>query len=540
MKTQKAQKHTWTIGCTGIVVTILWVIVIFWIRSIPQTIAQAYVRQTVELRPTGLFPDELEKNEPVSRRRSRLESGLNGLSPTTALGFWDRDSHERLFNTNTESKTRRYYGTDRTGREQLVFDRERGVWTLVFLTCDKDEERSWTKTVASYAGPKGMSLQSAANLGRFQLGRSVSYYPYTGREVVFYDGQLRQLFRLDFNTGTVTAGTILPEGESVVQMGPALQKNPELIGGLRLTRPQKLISPEEVNDYDPKDVLVEPQDRDGNLGSFAWLGGDVRVGATHGQHLVLTSAGEIYKIDPQTAQLETAIDRLPKLGSGDTINELLAYTVLPVSIDHDFAGIVVAAASRDTKRFHLRATAQGKETIVATNRTFHPENRLLLSPFLMMRAAEGLHPLGLSVLSRWLAPRVEALAGYRALFIVPNSGAIQAYLDPHNDALAKQIGFFLGVVPQLILGLLIGSWLRRETRNRGLKPSVCKGWLLAGIILGVPAYITYQLTRLRLPLITCNNCGQGRRADQDHCHHCKSSWENTGDQVPTWRVLEST
>ncbi|MCH8193193.1 MAG: hypothetical protein IIA65_04150 [Planctomycetes bacterium] len=264
------------------------------------------------------------------------------------------------------------------------------------------------------------------------------------------------------------------------------------------------------------------------------------LGAAIETHLVLTSAGEIYEMDVQTVQLKTVIDRLPKFGSGSTIDDLLAYKILPVQINSRFAGIVVAAASRDTEKFHLRATPLGKETNVATNDTIYRGNRFLLSPFLMVRAAEGLHPLSLSLLSRWLAPRVEALAGYRALFIVPNSGAIQAYLDPHNDALAKQIGFFLGVVPQLILGLLIGSWLRRETRNRGLKPSVCKGWLLAGIILGVPAYITYQLTRLRLPLITCNNCGQGRRADQDHCHHCKSSWENTGDQVPAWRVLEST
>jgi len=233
--------------------------------------------------------------------------------------------------------------------------------------------------------------------------------------------------------------------------------------------------------------------------------------------------------------LKIVIDRLPRL----SLSEYLAYTVQPVSIDRRFAGIVVAAALRDTENFYMRVTPLDKQTRLAKNSTLYPDNRLLLSPFLMMRAAEGLHPLGLSVLSRWLAPRVDVLSGYRALFVVPNSGAIQSYLDTRNDALARQIGFVVGVVPQLILGLLIGSWLRKETRNRGLKPSICYGWCLAGIIIGIPAYITYDLTRSRAALITCRNCGQARRSDAEQCHHCQSAWENPGTQVTSWRVLEA-
>ncbi len=392
---------------------------------------------------------------------------------------------------------------------QLSFDKTRSVWTQVHVTQDKDKKRSWTRADAWYAGPKGMSRQYASDLGRFQHDRSVWYYPATERGVIiFYDGKMRQLFRLDFGTQTVTAGTILPREDRVVQMGPTLQKNSKLIF------------------YD------ESRRHEAGLGGFT-------LGAAIETHLVLTSAGEIYEMDVQTVQLKNVIDRLPKFGSGSTIDDLLAYKILPVKINSRFAGIVVAAASRDTETFHLRATPLGKETNVATNDAIYPKNRFLLSPFLMMRAAEGLHPLSLSVLSRWLAPKVEALAGPRALFLLPNRWAVQAYLDPHYDGLAKQIGFFLGVAPQLILGLLIGSWLRRETRNRGLKPSICDAWCLAGIIIGVPAYITYDLTRSRAALITCKNCGQARRSDEEHCHHCQSSWENSATQVPTWRVLEA-
>ena len=131
------------------------------------------------------------------------------------------------------------------------------------------------------------------------------------------------------------------------------------------------------------------------------------------------------------------------------------------------------------------------------------------------------------------------MADYLALFVVPNSGALQAYLDPRKNAFARELGLFLGVAPQLILGLLLGRRLRRETRHRGLNPTVGKGWVLAAIIIGVPAYITYHLTRSRVVLITCKNCGQARRSDGEHCHHCQSAWENPAIQAPTWRVLEA-
>ena len=541
MKARIAQKRTWTIWCTGMVVMILWVILLFWMRSIPKVITQGFFGDLlVHLRPAGFFPDELENNEPVNLRRSRLESWLDRLSFTTELGFWDR--HKEIFSPNPKSKTWRYEGSNRTAeRVQLIFDRKRGVWKQVHVTQDMDKNRSWTRADAWYAGPKGMSRQYASDLGRFQQDRSVCYFPAPERGVIiFYDGKLRQLFRLDFETQTVTAGTILPREKRIVQMGPTLRKNSKLINGPRLIRPQKLISAAEVNDYDPQDVFVESGRRDENPRYAVWLGGDVRLGATLYPPLVLTSAGEIYEMDPQTARLRGVLDHMPKLGARGTIDDLLAYTVLPVTVDRRFAGIVMAAASRDAKRVHLRAIPLGKETKVATSRSKLPVNPLVLSPFLIMRAGETLHPLGLSVLSRWLAPKVEALAGYRALFILPNSSAIQEHLDPHNDPLAKEIGFFLGIAPQLILGILLGLRLRRETRYRGLKSSICEGWFLAAIIIGVPAYITYHLTRSRVALITCKNCGQARRCDGEHCHHCQSAWENPAIQAPTWRVLEST
>ena len=509
MKGRTTQKRTWAVCCTGIVVTVFWATLLFWMRSIPQMRVQRLFPASAHVRLSGFYSDEPNNSGQPSFESSHLDGGLNIQQTNKKWGFLD--SYEGTPSKNVIAKTWRYEGSNRTAeRVQLSFDRQRSVWTQVHVTQDKDKNRSWTRADTWYAGPKGMSRQYASDLGRFQHHRSVCYYPATKKGlIIFYDGKLRQLFRLDFETQTVTAGTILPREDRVVQMGPTLQKNSKLF----------------LYDESRRHVAAP--------------GVSFTLGAAIETHLVLTSAGEIYEMDVQTVQLKTVIDRLPKFGSGSTIDDLLAYKILPVQINSRFAGIVVAAASRDTEKFHLRATPLGKETNVATNDTIYRGNRFLLSPFLMVRAAEGLHPLSLSLLSRWLAPGVEALAGYRALFILPNSGAVQAYVDPRKDAFAKELGFVIGIVPQLILGLVIGGWLRREARHRGLKSSVCEGWLLAGFIFGVPAYITYQLTRSRLPLITCNNCGKARRADQEQCHHCKSAWESPSVQTPAWRVLES-
>jgi len=122
---------------------------------------------------------------------------------------------------------------------------------------------------------------------------------------------------------------------------------------------------------------------------------------------------------------------------------------------------------------------------------------------------------------------------------MPYSWAVQQSLDPSNSPLDREVRFYAGIIPHLILGLLLAWCLQRDGNYRGLSPSARRGWVLAALFIGVPAYITYELTRSRAALITCKNCGQARRSDKEHCHHCQSAWENPATQVPSWRVLEA-
>ena len=62
-------------------------------------------------------------------------------------------------------------------------------------------------------------------------------------------------------------------------------------------------------------------------------------------------------------------------------------------------------------------------------------------------------------------------------------------------------------------------------------------WTLGAFALGLPAYITYRLTRPKVTLVTCANCGKSRRPDMDKCHRCGSPWVVPELTPPAWRVL---
>jgi hypothetical protein len=84
---------------------------------------------------------------------------------------------------------------------------------------------------------------------------------------------------------------------------------------------------------------------------------------------------------------------------------------------------------------------------------------------------------------------------------------------------------------------LLGDKLNRDAIRMGMPRNARKAWILATIFLGLPAYVAYRMARPKGSLVTCSNCGQGRRADQDKCHRCSSVWDVPELIAPAWRVL---
>jgi len=64
-------------------------------------------------------------------------------------------------------------------------------------------------------------------------------------------------------------------------------------------------------------------------------------------------------------------------------------------------------------------------------------------------------------------------------------------------------------------------------------------WAFLTPAFGLAGYVTYRLTRPTITLVTCANCGKGRRPDMDTCHHCNSEWDIPELVPPKWRVLDT-
>ena len=64
--------------------------------------------------------------------------------------------------------------------------------------------------------------------------------------------------------------------------------------------------------------------------------------------------------------------------------------------------------------------------------------------------------------------------------------------------------------------------------------------MLATVALGLAGYIAYRLTRPKVVMVTCANCGRLRRPDLERCQHCGRSWEMGDLGAPGWRVRELT
>ena len=150
---------------------------------------------------------------------------------------------------------------------------------------------------------------------------------------------------------------------------------------------------------------------------------------------------------------------------------------------------------------------------------------------------ESLHPPVLLALSHWAAPHLEATAGYRSIFLLPDSFVAMSARDAEIGRLARFFRACLLVFPAVLLALLLAWLVTRDGAKMGVSKNARAAWIAGTVLFGLPAYITYRLMRPKITLVTCTNCGKSRRPDRDQCHRCGSPWTVPELTPPAWRVL---
>jgi hypothetical protein len=96
---------------------------------------------------------------------------------------------------------------------------------------------------------------------------------------------------------------------------------------------------------------------------------------------------------------------------------------------------------------------------------------------------------------------------------------------------------FCYMIPGLFFFGFLAERIARDAARIGLARRTRKIWVVWTVVFGLPAYIAYRVTRPKVTLVTCTNCGLGRRPDMEKCHHCGSAWVVPELVPPAWRVL---
>jgi len=576
---------------TGFVVLTLLSIPLFWFRFICWTSLSVNMpddAKRVFVRPSGLVPPEFENDPNVvshSIVSARIHSREKGLLSLGIVDYFIR-------RFPGEPRSNVYFSNGNC----MYFDKKSGqivhTYTQKQTMPDKTTLR---KVVQFYVGPEGVSETRDKTLGRFidpiiDQGwiehRWVDGRWEELRELILYDKKLRCFFKIDFNQRTVIKGPKLGKNDrrhKPIQIG-LLDRTPFELSYLNWTPPRIEVADRDPNKigYSSTDLKpIIPTDYDCDAGPYL---------------LILDETGGIDLLDKETLEFVTGTPQFPGVAgrlpapeayfgskSSVTPRELLDYEVWPLAlttyffenpeevkvtfgdpsfffkrapsrIERKYLGMFAASLSRDGTALAL-AVFDEKGTVIKTEYSRLPrqEGRYTTyvesskaaffgtpwSPALTIGKylAENLHPPILSVASYFTASAFEAASGHRALFFLPNSFIAMKAEDRGENIVERFLSALWLILPSIILAIWLACRVSKDAVVVGLSENARAYWIIGTLAFGLTAYITYRLTRPKITLVTCPNCGKMRRPDMAKCHRCKSDWLVPELRPPVWRVL---
>lgn len=584
---------------TGAIVLTLLSIPLFWFRFLCQICLPGRIpddARQVSIQSSGLVPREIEY-DPNVVHHSIVAAGMNTKGPFLCLGCIDYfqaslpgGRRSSVFFAESERPNVFLPFFAKPDEKWMYFDKKSGQFVYQYVETqrmpDGSTRRRTGRTVQLYVGPEGISEIPDKKLGRFIhpiVDRSgFDRSPQELRELILYDKKLWCFFKIDFNERTVIRGSELRKDDShnPIQIG-RLSKNTSFLHELRWTPPKI-----EVLDEGTK-ITGDSQP------TFRSI-----IQSAHGYDagpylLVLDETGRIDLLDKESLEFAGTAGRLPapetffrSWGSRNP-KGLLGYEVWPLTlrthffkdteevrvtfgdpsntfehppsrVDRRYLGMFAASLSRDGTAVALIVfNEEGKwrgwrdDTEVTKQVGHHSTTRIRSAKAAFFEApwapaltigkylAENLHAPILSLASYFTASAFEASAGHRALFILPNSFiAMKGRHHFRNISIAERFtSALLLILPSIILAILLAWRVANDATVVGLSQNAKLCWMIGTIAFSLTAYITYRLTRPKITLVTCANCGNPRRPDMPKCHRCGSKWHVPELTPPTWRVL---
>lgn len=540
-----------TVLVSGFVVLLLLSLPLFWGRWLCEIILRSMMpdaTREVNIQPSGLVPSELE-NDPNVIIHSKVEARMRPAA-TWLLGFVD------YFESRMAGRYSNlyYYNHKHVDDDDWIYFDEKTGQIVCRYTCKEEmpDKTILLRQLQLYAGPEGVSETADKTLGRF-ISPIIDKRGWSWQQsLALYDKKLNRFFTINFEERTLIKGPQLSKDDfhKPVQIG-LLDKNPSFLT-LHWQAPQIKASEEDARKepYIGRDTIPIVE-RD-----YLW----------HIQRymLVLNETGRIDLLDRETLEFAGVAGHLPAPKSlfpskiAVKPNDLLGYEVMPLVLSNDskYRGLFAASVNREGTAMTVAVfDEEGKlirsdytqatkyrgsrtETTPSSKAVFFAvpwAPTLTIAKFLL----ENLHPPILSLASYIAADSIEAGAGHRALFILPNSFIAMKGRDVSQNTAERFFTALLIILPALILAILLTWRVSEDATAVGLSENAKLFWMLATIAFGLVAYITYRLTRPEITQVSCANCGKLRRPDMEKCHRCGSKWDVPELTPPAWRVIDT-
>jgi hypothetical protein len=568
---------------TGFIVLVFLSLVLFQIRKSCENSLSVEKSEDLTIRrePSGPVPDEFE-NDPNVRINSIAYVQANVNDPLW-LGIIDsleaRVPGGRLSNVY-------FFGSK---DDCLYFDEKSGLIVHNYLDSQvMPDKGSTAKWIRVYVGPEGVSETKDKALGRFIepiVDRGwIHRVRRHSHALIVYDKKPRRFFKIDFSKATVIKGPELVNNflhYEPIQMGrlnksrwlnlrwepPMVKENdksPDIPSYMRGTLAKPIIPTEQARQAGPYLLVLDKSGRIGLLDreSLKFV------------NIFNSCAGRLFDPESYIRPRRDAVkpgylldyDVLPLFltthfykGNPESKKVFFGEPSMPVDpsptrIERKYLGVFVASLSRSGTGLALNAYNEKgieiikREAVVQKEgpRTIsHSSSRVVYfrpswtSAFTVVKyLAEELHPPVLSLGSFYTAYSFEAAAGHRALFLLPNSFiAIQGRID-YGNFMTRLLSALWFMLPSIVFSIWLATRINKNAVFVGLSDNVRFYWIIGTLGFGLAAYITYRLTRPKITLVTCQNCGQMRRPDMDRCHRCKSKWFVPELIPPAWRVLD--
>jgi hypothetical protein len=522
---------------TGFFVLVILSVLLFWARFLVCHFFQSFTpNPLVGIRPSHIIPPEIETDPNVvsssfvNAYLHDTEALMLGISQILSPENQPDKSGLCSFDMGFDEKKLYAWYLN-------YFDRKLGLFVHCILSRKTPKGKTqWVKEVRLYAGPKGASSTPDKALGRFRdplVPRDLGY-PWP---MPVYDPGQKRFFLIKFWESKVIKGPELPKDYEPIQIS-YLVKN-QGFGHLHWRLPLKKATEEQAKD---RDKILESWYQQGIRTGLVAVSDRIESYRSRKNIMVLDKSGWISMLDGETLELTQKVGFLPSAPPFDVSalakpHELLAYEIFPFHMDGEYLGQVALSISREGTALAVSVfDAEGKllakkdSGVQLMNQAGGPAT--MIANYIL----ENLQPLTFSLISHFTASSFEATAGHRALFILPNS--FVAMCARASQTMIERFLFaLLLILPSIVLGVSLAFHVRKNAAAVGLSRNTKLCWTIGTIAFGLAAYITYRLTRPKITLVTCPNCGKLRRPDMDRCHRCGSKWHIPELTPPAWRVL---